>query len=227
MYRMRWLTGSVVLFMGLVGSALWAQRGLGERQGVARQAVAPAIVEISGTLQRMETGPCPSTTGWSAAGTHLLLETADGGEINVHLGPASTVGPLVTGLSAGQAVHVAAFRTARMEAGHYVAKGLTYQDRVVRLRDESLRPIWAGGNRQQGPAAGPTRGGRGKGRWSGRGPGAAAGGGCCWAGGPQTVPGDDRGEIPAAGRGRGPRMGPGSGRGPGGGRRGPAWQDGI
>jgi hypothetical protein len=43
------------------------------------------------------------------------------------------------------AIKVEAFRTTKMKDNHFVAMSLTYDDRTVRFRDETLRPTWAGG----------------------------------------------------------------------------------
>ncbi|MGQ9576765.1 MAG: hypothetical protein ACUVUC_15770, partial [Thermoguttaceae bacterium] len=129
---------------GLCTQAL-AQKGMGDLTGVARQAVGPELVTLSGKLLEIKTGPCENTTGRSPIGTHILLESRDGQRLNVHLGPAAAVADIVAGLKPGQQVTAKAFRTEKMPEGHYVAQSLTVGSSTVLLRDESLRPAWAGG----------------------------------------------------------------------------------
>jgi len=163
---------------GLVTTAAHAQRGVGDPTGVAQQAVKPEVVSLSGEVLEVKTGPCENTTGPSLLGTHLLLKAGEGETLNIHLGPAAQVEFLAADLTAGKTVKVKGFRTEKMEAGHYVAQTVAYGDRTVQLRDENLRPVWAGGrgarNRAAGVPAGmgPGRGwGGGYGYRRGRGPG--------------------------------------------------------
>jgi hypothetical protein len=74
-------------------------------------------------------------------------------------------------LRVGQNVVVDVFRTEKLPADHYVAVRLNTDGKAITLRDESLRPIWAGTGRN-GPRGGgwrhPYGGGRGRGygwRW--------------------------------------------------------------
>jgi hypothetical protein len=181
--------GALVL-SGLTASNAPAQKGQGDPVGVARQAVRPAVVTLTGKLLEIKTGPCESTTGWSPIGTHIVLETPRGGPLNVHLGPVTAVADLAGKLKVGQEVQVNAFRTDKMKENHYVAQSVTFGKESVTLRDQNLRPTWAGSNRVfddqwggqrwgcgwgqrgRGPGFGPGRGmGWGPGRGAGRGPG--------------------------------------------------------
>lgn len=138
-----------------------AQKGAGEASGVARQAVKPAVVTLSGELLEIKTGPCENTTGRSPAGTHLILKGSNGMTLNVHLGPENAVDHVVEQLTVGQALALEAFRTDRLPENHYIAKSLLLDDKTIHLRDDKLRPSWAYG-RGMG-----KRGGEGMG--SGRG----------------------------------------------------------
>jgi hypothetical protein len=185
---------AVALLWGVVALPAFAQRGMGDPTGVARQTVRPKIVTLKGKMVRVETGPCQNTTGRSNTGTHVVLKTARGKRLIVHLGPAAVVKDVADQLAAGKKVKLEAFRTEKMPENHYVAKSLKFDDTAIQLRDESLRPGWAGGNidsrglwrpewgagRRRGPQWGRGRGdgwgwghgpGYGRGyRW-GRGPG--------------------------------------------------------
>ena len=72
------------------------------------------------------------------------MKTPEGKTLNIHLGPAVSVEFVAKELSRGQEIKVQAFRTAAMKKNHFVARTLTFGSRTVELRDESLRPSWAG-----------------------------------------------------------------------------------
>lgn len=176
---------------GLLASTAMAQRGVGNDAGVARQAVRPEVVALTGKVVRVETGPCQNTTGRAFVGSHFLMETSDGQTLNIHLGPAGVVDFAAKELAPGKEVRVQAFRTEAMKEGHYTACKITCGDRTVTLRDETLRPAWAGGPQlgvarpAQADVASPPMGagrgrgghGRGYGRGNGRGYGRGYGNG--------------------------------------------------
>jgi len=179
----------LVLAFGAFTTHAYAQKGMGEPTGVARQAVKPEIVSLSGKFVEIKTGPCEKTTGRSPVGTHILLETAKGEKLNIHLGSAAAVADTVAKLSLGQEVTVKAFCTDKMPDGHYTAQSLTFGKTTVELRDAGLRPVWAGGraglgspatdqDADQSPVQRPGRG-RGGPPWMG----GRQGGGPPWAGG--------------------------------------------
>ncbi len=189
----------LVLAGGPIVPGVYAQKGMGESTGIARKAVKPEAVSLSGKVTGVKTGPCEKTTGRANVGTHFLLKTRKGEKLNIHLGPADVVEHIADRLSIGKKVTVNAFRTAKMPENHYVARSLAIDGDSIRLRDEGLRPFWAwGGNsRGRGGQMGPSKGqspGYGRGR-QGAGPG--------W------------GRGPASGRDCCPRLGPGCGRGNG------------
>ena len=183
-----------MLAWGLAATVAFAQRGVGDPEGVARQAVRPEVVSLAGKVVKVETGPCQMTTGRSPLGTHFLLQTAEGKTLNIHLGPAAAVEFVAKDLSRDKPVKVEAFRTEQMKEGHYVACKLMYGEQTVTLRDETLQPVWAMG-RGQGGGRGWYGGGLG------RGPNAASGPG--WGRGYGR-----RGAGPGRGYGGGPRMAP-------------------
>jgi hypothetical protein len=137
-----------------------AQRGTGEREGVARQAEKPATETIVGTLKEIKTDPCGQATGRSPVGTHLILE-GEGATYNVHLGPASEVEDVVGMVRIGDTVEANVFRTERLPENQFVAVSVKLGETQIVLRDESLRPRWAGsGGRGPGQQA-ARRGGEG------------------------------------------------------------------
>jgi len=181
-------TAILVLLCGIVAPPADAQKGMGEQTGVGWQAVKPKVVTLSGKVLATETGPCKNTTGSAVVGSHFLLKTPKGKKLNVHLGPADAVDYIVEQLTVGKRVTVHAFRTAKMPDNHYVAQSLTLDGATIQLRDQGLRPCWAGSGR-----ASYGRGGSqyGAGTWQGS----------RWRNGFGYGPGQGRGW----GRGRGRR----------------------
>ena len=164
------------LLWGIVTSFAYAQRGMGERAGVARQAIKPKVVTLTGNVLEVKTEPCKMTTGPAYLGTHFLLKTPKGAKLNIHLGPAEAVAYVTEQLLVGKRVAVDAFRTAKMPENHYVAQSVAVDDTMMQLRDERLRPLWARSSTalrdrsEAQPGSGRGRG-RGWGRGWKRGPG--------------------------------------------------------
>ena len=128
---------------------------MGEQSGVARMPVKPDIVTLSGKLTAIDVGPCEHTTGRAMVGIHLIIEPAapsvdEAAEVakaeplNIHVGPASVVQEMAAKFPIGTQLTITAFRTDKMPANHYVAQSLKSDTTTVTLRDESLRPVWAG-----------------------------------------------------------------------------------
>ncbi len=196
---MKWtkVTMLALAVCGLTASTAMAQRGVGEASGVARQAVRPEVVVLTGKVLQVETGPCENTTGRSILGTHFLMQNSEGETLNIHLGPAGAVEFVAKELAKDKEVRVEAFQTEAMKKDHYVARTLTLDDRMVTLRDETLRPAWAAGRGAvgQGPAAGASGRGMGPG-WQrgGYGGGYRGGYGAGYRGGRGRGPGWGRGQ---------------------------------
>lgn len=178
------------LLWGVVTPCVYAQRGMGDSTGVARQAVKPEVVTLSGSVLKVTTEPCKMTTGPAYLGTHFLLTTPQGEDLNIHLGPADAVAYVAEQLRVGENVNVDAFRTAKMPENHYVAQSVALDGTAIQLRDEGLRPLWA-------RSSSVLRG----------------------RGGPQWVPRWGQGRGWGPGWKRGPGYGRGWGRGRGMGRR--------
>ncbi len=167
------LTTAVVF--GHATSTAYAQKGVGDLTGIARQSVKPEVVSLSGKLIEIRTGLCETSTGRSPVGTHFILEAPDGKKLNVHLGPSAVVADMVAKLRIGHDVVVRAFRTEKLKADHFVAQSITAGENRIELRDAELRPIWAQGNfgPRRNEAPGNGRGccgaGWGRGGWRCRG----------------------------------------------------------
>jgi len=157
--------GAAVLMLGLLATPAEAQKGMGERSGVAREAIKPPILSMAGTVAEIRVGPCEYTTGPSLEGVHLIVKVPDGSTVNLHLGPKSALTDDLKHLSVGQAVDIEAFRTDLMPQDAYVATSIQAGAATIDLRDGNLRPNWASGKGHDRPG-GP----RGAGRSQGRGP---------------------------------------------------------
>jgi hypothetical protein len=194
-------------------SDVYAQRGTGDQAGVAQQADKPELVSLSGKVTAIETGPCEQGTGRAAVGTHVLLKTTKGKELNVHLGPEGAVDHVADKVKVGETLSVKAFRTQQMLKRHYVAQSLVIGDEKIELRDEDLRPLWAGNPNawrgREGSQAGAGYGYRG-GRYAGRGRG-----NCPLWDGPLDERGPGWGGPGGGGYGRGYGQRAGGGRGAG------------
>lgn len=150
-------SAAAVVVAAITSPAL-GQRGVGKSTGIARLSDRPNVVELVGTLEAIHIGPCEHTTGRSPVGVHIVLMQDKDKKLNVHLGPAGAVQPLVGHLKTGEKLTVEAFRTDALRADEYIAKSISADGKVVTLRDATLRPFWAGG---QGRDIG--RGPRGRG----------------------------------------------------------------
>jgi hypothetical protein len=143
------VTAGVVFVVMVLADTVAAQRGTGQHEGVARQGVKPEVQTIIGTLKEIKTDPCEQTTGRSPIGTHVILQGEEA-LLNVHLGPASEVADIVGMVRVGDTLEVRAFRTPRLPENQFIAVSVKSGDNVIELRDDSLRPRWAGGG---GPRA--------------------------------------------------------------------------
>jgi hypothetical protein len=139
---------SILMLTGLVWSipalGVHAQRGVGESRGIASRADTLDVLTFTGRVVAVVTEPCQATTGRASTGTHFLLRTSADEIRNIHLGPAGEVAELADQLSVNRKVIVDCFRTPNMQANHYVANSVKFGKRTVELRDQSLRPVWAG-----------------------------------------------------------------------------------
>jgi hypothetical protein len=127
----------------LCASLVWAQRGTGEEEGLARRGADPERVELSGTLAYVRTAPCERSTGNAYTGTHLFITAADGQEINLHVGPAEVVQPFADTLTPGTAIAATAFRTDRLGPNEYVAMQIRTETETFEVRRDDLSPFWA------------------------------------------------------------------------------------
>ncbi|MGZ0655389.1 hypothetical protein ACWPKS_07255 [Coraliomargarita sp. W4R72] len=144
--------------LGLTGIVSASQKGLGDAMGIAKSQELPQVVSLAGQLIQFNTHPCELTTGSAPLGTHLLLKMEDGREINLHLGPSTTIKHLLAEVKEGSTLQVQAFHTDPMKPNDYVAVSLNDGKKTVVLRDaKTLRPVWAGKKAKQ------ARHGNGKG----------------------------------------------------------------
>jgi len=130
----------------LCSTAAYAQKGMGDYTGIAREPIKPPITRLSGIVHEIRTHPCEHTTGKAEIGTHLILKSSQNQEFNIHIGPATAVADIVKQLSVGKEIEVFGFHTEKMPSDHYVARQLVLGGRSIDLRDASLRPFWATGS---------------------------------------------------------------------------------
>lgn len=134
-----------------VTSMSYAQKGVGNKSGVARSNSVDEIEQVSGELQKTITEPCTQTTGRYSTGTHLLVKTGQGKttNINVHLGPTKVVSDMARQLETGEKIRIKMYSTEDLPENHYVAKEFTSGGEVYEIRDSNLKPFWAGNNGKQ------------------------------------------------------------------------------
>ena len=87
---------AATLLLAVVAFQAHAQKGMGDSEGIARQAAKPKIVSVAGTVLEVKTERCELATGRSDLGTHVLLKTSDGKELNIHIGPEADVAHIRT-----------------------------------------------------------------------------------------------------------------------------------
>ncbi len=127
----------------LTSACVAAQKGMGNTSGVARGVLSP-IITLSGTIVEIHVGPCvDATMGNDPIGIHLFVQTSGGTEVNLHLGPARVIDRIVAPMSPGQTISFDAFSTPDLAPNAYIAKTLFWQNEVIKLRDDALRPFWA------------------------------------------------------------------------------------
>jgi hypothetical protein len=117
---------------------------MGEPGGMSQRAIQPEITTLAGKILEIRTGPCEHTTGKSLSGTHLIVKE-NGKKLNIHLGPEEAVGHVIDQLAIGSWVTFDIFHTERMPENAYIAKSLTFDDEIIRLRDDNLRHSWTSG----------------------------------------------------------------------------------
>jgi len=132
-----------LLFSLVVVNSAFAQKGMGDETGIARQGLTPVVVNITGELLEIKSGPCENSTGKGKIGIHLILQKKGGQRLNIHLGPESAVDHVVEQLVLKQQLSVDAFHTEKMPDNAYIAKSISINEKVIHLRDENLRPSWA------------------------------------------------------------------------------------
>ncbi len=134
---------SVILLTLLVTTIVgYSQKGTGENKGVSRQELNSELLELEGTIETIESGPCKYTTGKSVSGTHLIIKLQME-TLNIHLGPTAEVSRYFNGTE-GEYIAMIVFRTNKLPEDHYIAKEIILNGQSIVLRDEDLRPVWAG-----------------------------------------------------------------------------------
>lgn len=122
----------------------FAQRGMGDAEGVARSQ--EVVQKISGTavVQEVAVEECTQTTGRYPVGIHLLAENSDGESLNLHLGPEPVLRKITRQIEEGTEISFKAFRTTQLPENNFIVEVIGFNGKQLTLRDESLRPRWAG-----------------------------------------------------------------------------------
>lgn len=138
-------TVKMLVFVSMLATITgYAQKGIGERNGVAEEAIPVALVEMNGTVEKVHEGPCTYTAGNSVSGIHLTVSTENQETANIHLGPTWAISVWVEGMEHGDQVKLVVFRTEKLPKGHFIAKELEWDGQRAQLRDGYLKPFWAG-----------------------------------------------------------------------------------
>lgn len=140
----------------LITLPLFAQRGTGSQTGMARSRLEADLKSLTGTVEQIKIGPCEKTTGKSAQGVHLILQTSSQQTLNLHLGPesADAVQNALKLIKKGSTISTEAFTTPQLQANAYIVKDLKINGETVSLRNDQLRPLWAGKSKGQKYQAG-------------------------------------------------------------------------
>ena len=150
---MNWKTSFLIAMVLLMATTLsHAQKGTGKSSGIVRSNTKNEIEQITGEIQEIVTETCTQTTGRYSHGTHLLVKT-DKGEtqpLNVHLGPTRLLSGMTDRLKTGQKIQMKVFRTDNLPENQYVAKEFTSKGETYELRNDALRPFWAGNRKGRG-----------------------------------------------------------------------------
>lgn len=126
-----------------------AQRGTGEEEGVARQQTPVVRNTVTGQVIDVKIARCEQTTGSADIGMHYFLKTEEDLILNLHLGPEEAIKALGLPEEPGFPLTATVFRTENNRENHWVVISATFGDSTLRLREENLRPVWAGRQTRQ------------------------------------------------------------------------------
>jgi cytochrome c len=109
-------------------------------------------ITVKGTVKEVKEYTSPR----GRVGTHLMVQTEQGGILDVHLGPASFLKEKQCSFAAGDHVEITG---AKAGSGVLLARQAVKDGKVLELRDASGVPMWAGrrgamGQGQMGPMMG-------------------------------------------------------------------------
>jgi len=132
----------------LLTTSIFAQRGIGNNQGVGATARASAVHLVTGSIVEIVDEPCTETTGKFNQGRHLIITTSasNAREVNIHLGPTAVVEDLITPLKRGDTATFTVFSTSDLPENQYIAQEVHLKDRKIALRDSNLSPVWSNRN---------------------------------------------------------------------------------
>jgi len=134
------------MIMVIVTSSGFAQKGTGNSSGVAKNYSSSIVTELSGELKKIVNEPCKKTTGRYSYGTHLFIETLNTRKrtLNIHVGPTEEIKRITENLKTGQQIEMMVFKTDDLPENQFIVKSLKVKGKLYTLRNEDLKPFWAG-----------------------------------------------------------------------------------
>ncbi len=138
----------VAMAMMSLAVAAWAQQEPGQARGIrGQQMYDPSRTETI-TGQVVEVKEFTSRNGITK-GAVLILKTGDK-TVTVHLGPQSYLQEQPVKISAGDTVEVSGVKNVHRGQEVYLAGQVKKGAEVLKLRDETGRPLWAGNGMRSG-----------------------------------------------------------------------------
>ena len=120
----------LLILLLCIGADCFAQKGRGQKTGLARRGYQPKIESIAGEILEIKTGPCEMTTGRAIQSMHLIMQSSNNKKLNLHLGPALILRPLSKQLSAGMNIKIKAFRTPRLIENQYIVQSINLDNKI-------------------------------------------------------------------------------------------------
>ncbi len=132
----------IMLLIVLAATVAWAQQEPGQSRGMRDQQMYDPSKTETITGQVIEVKEFTGRNGITR-GMGLVLKSGDK-TIAVHLGPQSYIQGQSVKIAAGDTLEVTGFKTVRRGQEAMLAGQVKKGDEVLKLRDETGRPLWSG-----------------------------------------------------------------------------------
>ncbi len=139
----------IYAFMLSMSVSAAPQRGAGQGPGMARQFDPPPLQTILGTVEEIQMIPSPMIPP-GRLGLHLEVRDRAGRLMDLHMGPAAALSRLSRQLEPGERIRARVYKADWMPRRSYVVQQISFGGETFSLRDEQLRPFWAGRGSQRG-----------------------------------------------------------------------------